>query len=415
MPQDLEAYRQRLRAAVQPAQAGVPATRMDSPFRSTQPPSLSHPDSGDFPYVETAELDQVPPERQSGGQYPQMASAGPRMDMAAPQGQETAAPVAPQGKQKIPVGPPGFKPKFDTKKLSKAQTAADVMGAMKPASKQTYLDWWEGQYGTIDRKWNAVMADIGQRPDARRKPSREEMFDMLLEFGLHMLKNSQNNDLGGALAKSVGGAVQGHYGRRFNEQARHDALTQQAREGRATDMKSIGTYGDALKGQAELDMRGAEQRMRDEQLLEAETRRKKLEGEAPETLDTDEGTAQWNPETRTWDRATMDGKQITRKTVQGSGTGRGGGRDTRTANQKNIDDLVDRGVPEQLATDIVYRRVKDWNKAFIDIVRDRMRNFASREEAESDAEEIIGGIAGKDWRKQPTNARISKDDPLGLR
>jgi uncharacterized protein (DUF924 family) len=50
-----------------------------------------------------------------------------------------------------------------------------------------------------------------------------------------------------------------------------------------------------------------------------------------------------------------------------------------------------------------------------DIYRDRRRQYASDAEAKKEADEIMERFYGADWESKPTNARINKDDPLGLR
>lgn len=425
MAYDLEQYRQRLRQATGTGPQQPPTMMGDS---SGAGPRIGEPRTLDGA-AQGAPMDAVqsiPPPKLG---PMEQAAAAPAVQRGPVQGKPQAAvqrgavdPNAVQpaktDKPKIPVGPPNFKPEFDEKALKGAKTAPDVMQAMKPESKKTYLDWWENQYGAINKKYESVLQELGKRPDPRRKPNREEMFDMLLEFGLNMIANSRSNNLGTSVANSIGGAVAGHVGRRGQEQAKHAGMVRQTIDDRAAELKGIGNYGEALKGQAEMDMRGAEQTMRNEQTLEAQTRRKKLEGEAPETMDTDVGTAQWDAETKTWKRATMDGQNITRKTVQGSGRGSGGGRDTRVAEQKRYDHLISLNVDPEVALRLAYRQKSgDPQKDHIAIYKEVLKtSFGNEDKAREAADSYVDFEYGEGWRKKKSEPLMPADnDPLGVR
>lgn len=409
MPFDPLAYRQRLNQALgrslpgqspeigQPAMPGMPSL-MDAGGGMDQLPSgpaQNRPpftDAGEGPFAEQ-------------GSEPQTIDGAPTA--GAPMGKPSK-----QGPSKIPTMPKGIK--FDESKLTGVKTAGDLVDAMKPASQKKYMEWWEQQHGAIDKKWDDVEAQLGKRPDGAKGPmSRKEKFKMLMEFGLNLMKHSQaQGDRTPSLVEAGAGAlhdtVRGAQQSDLNDQAQYDATLGEARKRRGEEQKTIGTYGDAMKGQSAMDQDEA-------QITEANARTKKVDEMAPDVESSDDGMMQWNPGKKAYEPLTIDGKRQTNAKVGARG-GSGASNDSRTAQIKNIDDLVKRGVPEQLATDIVYKRVTDPRKAFTDIVRDRMRAYASRQEAEKDANDIISGLFGEDWKTKPVTPKMeSTDDPLGLR
>lgn len=336
------------------------------------------------------------------GQPVMRPGAGPSMDGES--ARQAAASGGTKGMTKI-AGQPPFKVEYKKGALDNVKSFSDVMNAMKPKSQAKYMDWWEQQYGSINEKWNEVQRQIGKRPDPDAQLSRKEQFRMLMEFGIELMRGAGRGEPGAggqALAQSYGMARQ----RKEMDTADYDARAAAAQKGRAEELKTIGTYGDALKGQSDIDQNAV-------QMREAEARMKNANRRKPEIIQADQGTYDYDPETRESTPITgIDGKPLTNKQVGSRG---GVARDTRTAQTKNIDDLVARGVPEQLAIDLVTKRIRDPRKAWQDLYRDRRRQYASDREAKEEADRVIGELYGDDWAQQPTNARMNKNDPLGLR
>lgn len=339
---------------------------------------------------------------QSLQQAPSPGSVTARAQIGAPQNNSSFEPIAGTNKGMIKAKPP-FEIKYRKGGLDNVKTFSDVMDAMTPSSQRQYMNWWEQQHGAINQRWNQLQQELGQRPDPNADLSRKEQFRMLMEFGIELMRRSGQPNAGGeAFAQAYGGAR----GRKQQATADYDTKSALVQKGRAEDLKSIGTYGEALKGQSDIDQNEV-------QMQEAQARMKAAGRRKPEIISADQGTYDYDPETRQTTAITgIDGKPLTNLKVGSRG---GIGRDARTANQKNIEDLVDRGVPEQLALDIVYRRVSDPRKMWADIYRDRRRQYASDAEAKQEADEIMARFYGDDWERKPTNAKIDNSDPLGLR
>lgn len=343
---------------------------------------------------------QMPP---LGGGAPMQTSIDGAAEPA-PVGQAPAA--APTAPGKIQALPP-FKLKFKDGAPEKVKTPGDLVNAMTPSSQRKYMDWWEQQHGAINEKYAQLQQDLGRRPEADGNLSRKEQFRLLMEFGVELMARSGRGEPGAggnALASSLDRAE----GRKQMAVADYDARSQALGKARSEDLKSIGTYGDAMKGQSAMDQDAA-------QIEEARARTKNANRRKPEIISADQGTFDYDPETQKTTPITgIDGKPLTNREVGRRG-GSAAGRDSRTAKQKDIEDLIDRGMPEQLAVDIVHKRISDPRKAWQAIYRDRRRQYASEQEARDEADKIISQQYGDDWQDQGTRPSLNKDDPLGLR
>lgn len=336
-----------------------------------------------------------------------MPPAAPTMSQAAaPTSAPTTLTQAAQGK---PTDAQAPTLQFG-KSVGKAKTVGEIVNAAKPSSLNNYMDWWETQNGAIDHKYDYLRQQLGAPPNPDRKMTRKEKFAALMDFGINLIKASQGRqyDTAGAFATAVGATVEGLQGKRQQESADFAQKEQAIEAARAAEKKPLGTYGEALKSQADINMRGAQQTAEETRLLAEKNKE-------PGTLYTDQGIQRWNPETQNYEPVLgADGKPLTNLKVGARG-GSAASRDSRTANQKNIDDLVGRGVPEELATNIVYRRTVDPRKAWADIYRDRRRQYASEEEARSEADAIIARFYGDDWKERSQKPAIQENDPLGIR
>lgn len=379
-------------------QRGGSIRPLPMPEDEMYPPNLR--DGGEGPVIDQPgqSLQQRPMSSiDGGGADPMPIGTRPPMQTQAPSG---------TGIQQIQATPP-FKVKFKEGAAEKVKTPGDLVNAMTPSSQRKYMDWWEQQHGAINERYAQLQQELGRRPDADGNLSRKEQFRMLMEFGIELMARSGRGEQGAggvAFANAMGNAQ----GRQEAKVAEYDARAGMIDKARREDLKGIGSYGDAMKGQSAMDQDAA-------QIEEARARTKAVNRRKPEIISADQGTFDYDPETQKTTPITgIDGKPLTNLQVGRRG-GSAAGRDSRTANQKNIDDLVDRGVPEQLALDIVYRRIRDPQKAWADIYRDRRRQYASEAEAKQEADDIMARFYGDDWESKPTNARIDKDDPLGLR
>ena len=369
-------------------------------------------DSGEGPWAEElpAQRGGRPMAMQTIDGQPSAPGASIAQTPEQPAGRNSLTQPVPEGDQgklgKI-AGKPPFKIEYKKGGLKDVKTFSDVMGAMKPKSQAKYMEWWEQQYGDINERYNQLQQMIGKRPDPNADLNKKDQFRMLMEFGIELMARSGRGEQGAG-----GTALAGSYGRARDrkelETADHDARSQLAEKNRQEELKTIGSYGDALKGQSTIDQNEV-------QMEEARARTKNANRRKPEIIQADQGTYDYDTETmESRPILGIDGKPLTNKEV-GSRGGSAAGRDSRTANQKNIEDLVARGVPEQLATDIVYRRVTDPRKAWENLYRDRRRQYASDSEAKAETDRVIGELYGEDWQSNPTNAKIDKADPLGLR
>lgn len=297
------------------------------------------------------------------------------------------------GDQKKSVGPP--KPpelKFNNEKLKDAKTVPDIVGAANSGSLNNYMNWWEKQYGDINAAHDHMLSQLGQRPNEDRKMSRKEKWTALMDFGINLIKSSQGrgNDTAGTFATAIGATAEGETLKRKQEGGEYDARRGGIENSRAAQLKGIGNYGDALEGQAKIDNQAV-------QAKEAQARMSKAENAAPDTLYSDQGIQSYDSESRSFKPVLgVDGKPLTNLKVGAHG-GSAASRDNRTANQRNIDDLMDRGMPENLATDIVYKKATDPRKAWQDIYRDRRRQYADEATAKKEADTIIARFYGPDW------------------
>lgn len=165
-----------------------------------------------------------------------------------------------QQKPKVPIMPDGFQFKFDEKKLETAKSPTDYVDAMKPTSRNTYLNWYEKQFGSINAQHDNMLQQIGVKPDPDRKLSRKEKWTALMEFGINLIKSSQSrqqggqgDNLGSALAVAAGNTVAGLDARRQGEVSQFDERRQGVEASRQAQLKNLGSYGDALKSQADID------------------------------------------------------------------------------------------------------------------------------------------------------------------
>jgi hypothetical protein len=159
------------------------------------------------------------------------------------------------GKGEIPT--PNVKLKFDNDKLAKAQTTLDVLNAATATSRQKYMDWWQKTHGDIDEKYDNMKQQLGARPSDDEPQTQKEKFAALLEFGLHLMKNS-------AAATTNQGAVttstlsdehdamdKAHQDNIANSQKDYDTQAQGIEDQRNKEQAGIGTPAQAMKASSD--------------------------------------------------------------------------------------------------------------------------------------------------------------------
>jgi hypothetical protein len=168
------------------------------------------------------------------------------------------------GNTKGEIPTPDVVPKYDAKKLAKAQTTLDLLNAMKPASRTDYMDWWQKQHGAIDEKYDNMKTQIGARPSDDEPQTQKEKFAALLEFGLHLMKNSapastnQGAVLAGTISDSTDAANQAHQANIQGKQKGYDAEANAIESARDEEQKGIGTPAAAQKEQADQNRKASE-------------------------------------------------------------------------------------------------------------------------------------------------------------
>lgn len=331
------------------------------------------------------------------------------------------AAAAPGGPKQIAALPPGLDLKFDEKKLPDVKTPADLVDAMKPKSRNTFMDWWEQQHGSIDAVHDKMLTELGQKPDPNRPMSRKEKFQMLMDFGIHLIKASQANESGdnlvGASAVALGNSVIDQQGNRALEGAAYDQRQAGIEGSRQSQQKQLGSFGDALKGQSAIDENQAQM-----QHYAAEEERAKNDSKPAQIMygpgESDADAFVLDPKTKRATKITDDAGKSLRFSKMGS---RGGlPKDARPAQQKIYEWLKGLKGPsgEDLYSDEVAAAVathqptgdprKDYTKIYSDLLRS---TFGDTEAATKGAKAYIDQAypAGTgDLLKQPTPALDDK-------
>lgn len=406
---NLDAYRERLRSSLagmaQPRLANNPSMEPGQfgPGQGPDPNEIggpSYPPLGGGPVVED---NLAVPQQQS---TPAGPGSAPSLGDAPTGGNLD---VQKQEKAKIPIGPPGFKPEFDEKKLKEAKTAQDLFQAMKEDSANDYMSWWEDQYGAIDQKWAQVQKELGKRPDPKRKLDRREQFELLMDFGLNMLRNSSTGDPTNnenAAARSIYDTARSKQSQRQEEVDRYDSLSAQTQKGRQADLAAIGTRGEAMSKQAGItrDLAGT---AKDLAPPKETPRNKQIITGVDDTVYTlgDDNSAQ--PVTG------IDGKPIKGRAAGRNGTGSGRETDTRPSQQKQYEHLLTLGIPKEAAVRIAYRQTSgDALKDYKDVYRTTMTATVGDEAAaKRAADAYVATMYGEDAVEKAARGNIIPTGP----
>lgn len=341
-------------------------------------------------------------------QMPQIG-AGPEIG-AAPTGMAPNSALQPtpnqrrmkSGRDTVRNGRDMARPQFDADKLEGAKTVGDVIDAMPSQSRNQYLKQWEAQYGAINTKYNAILQELGQRPEVDRKVSRKEMFKAVMEFGLNVMKNSQvtnenpQGDDGDGATNAIVSAVRGMQQDRQVDQQRHDVIGAQVRGEKAAALKELGPATDAIEKQNQMDLR-------DSQI--AKNNAYRPPGSKKQVLTTDQGVMDISGD-RAKPMIGEDGTRLTRKTVSGSG-----GRipDTRPSEQKKYEHLLSIGTPKDAAKVIAYRQpTGDPRKDKLAVFNSVIRSGMGAEDAKEVSEAYINMNYGADEMESAKTPLINR-------
>jgi hypothetical protein len=157
------------------------------------------------------------------------------------------------GNTKGEVPTPDVELKFKPDKLAKATTTLDVLNAATAASRKEYMDWWQKQHGDIDDKYDHLKSQLGARPSDDEPQTKKEKFAALLEFGLHLMKNSAapSTNQGAALTSTLSdehdAMTKAHQADISGRQGAYDAQAQAIESARDKEQAGIGTPAAAMK------------------------------------------------------------------------------------------------------------------------------------------------------------------------
>lgn len=162
--------------------------------------------------------------------------------------------------QKGEIATPAVVPEYDEKKLAKANTTLDLLNAMKPKSRTDYIDWWQKQHGDIDQRYDQLKTQLGARPADDEPQTKKEKFAALLEFGLHLMKNSapastnQGAVLTGTLSDEHDAMMKSHQASIEKGQSQYDTQADAIEKGRQDELKGIGTPAAAMAAQGKQNL-----------------------------------------------------------------------------------------------------------------------------------------------------------------
>src|SRR5579864_770762 len=161
------------------------------------------------------------------------------------------------GNSKGEVPTPDVQLKFKPDKLSKAQTTLDVLNAATASSRKDYMDWWEKQHGDIDDRYDHLKSQLGARPSDDEPQTKKEKFAALLEFGLHLMKNSapastnQGAVLSSTLSDEHDANAKQHQADIQGRQAAYDTQANAIESAREKEQQGIGTPAQAMKASSD--------------------------------------------------------------------------------------------------------------------------------------------------------------------
>lgn len=300
-----------------------------------------------------------------------------------------------QGKPVVAVVPPDHDPdKFwDKDKLQNANNAQQLIAAVKPGQLSPYMDWWEQQHGDINQRYDQMRAELGERPDPNREPTRKEKFTELMNFGLQLMQNARRGaDPTAAMGESIQQARGAQQAKQQGETATYDARAAGIEAQRQAQLKDLGNYGQATREDALI------QNARTQQLKALQPPK---QGE-PYTRMLKDGTqVQYDQTDGTWKQSIgPGGKPLKPDPSVGPRGGVGGGR--APARMAEVQDLVSHGASYGDAVNKVYGvgKTLDPTKTYTGIYRSAISAGELPEAAQQEADAVTSKLHGANWQQQ---------------
>jgi len=304
------------------------------------------------------------------------------------------------GRPMITVKPPGIDDSDFGKgntKLADIHDGHDLIDSLPKAKQSAYMDWWEQQHGSINQRYDAMLQDLGQRPDPNRQPTRKEMFGELMNFGLNLMRNARRGgDNVAAVGQSAQEAMQGQQAKQQQQTADYDNQKASIEAQRQNQLKDIGNYGNAVREDALIT--NANTRT----TLEAIKALKPPKTGQPTTRILNDGTqVEFDPDTKSWNPSVdRSGNPIGKMPQQGPRGGAGKG----PARMLEYNDLVkNQHVEPNQALALVYGsggvKQADPVKTYNGIYAKARTMGETPEDAKAEAENMTSVLHGNNWRQ----------------
>jgi hypothetical protein len=366
-----------------------------------QPSNLGAAQSGESPMVDEMGAAPASPGMNLGAEQAQpmmqqQPAAAPAAPSAAP------APTTPpmqkneKGQVVIESRPKDFDFGVKDDDLKDVKSVGDLVQKLPEEKANAYMDWWEERYGQVNGKYDAMLAELGQRPDPKsRDLSRKDKFTLLMEFGLNLMKHSQQGgDRTGAMGAALHDTVRGDQARREKDFERHRSLSGEIEGRRQQDLKAIGTRGDAMVASQNLGAAAAKEGREATEFAERDEEVKNI-------VYGDEGVVgvTRKGEGRTVTDETGRAVRSTLGIARGS---RGSGRGAGGYAPHNIEKLATfysktYDIPIEVATNIARseKNATDPFKMYSTILNGQLRQYMPADEAARVAKELVEGAFGE--------------------
>lgn len=284
------------------------------------------------------------------------------------------------------------------KDLDGVKTMSDLVDKLPKKKANEYMDWWEEKYGSINDKFDQLKSELGPEPqedDDLHPKTRKDKFKMLMEFGINMIKHSRDSqNTGQDTAAAMADTITGRQEKNLRLQKEHRNLSDKLEERRQAELHSIGTRGDAMRSQAQID---ADETTQAKNLHDIESDDTELKN----IIYSDDGTAYGV--TKTGDAKALtdqSGKPIksTLGVGRGSRGGRGGSGGYAPSDPEKRATFYSKtyNIPVDVALDIVRQEktAADPFKMYQNIAGRLIGQFYDKEEAQAVAKEITEGAFG---------------------
>jgi hypothetical protein len=346
----------------------------------------------------------------TGAPQPQQPSSG--SDITGDAGQATpasghvvAGSKTKDGRPMVGVFPPDHSPDdFDQDKLKDAHTTADVFDALSTSKQNSYMKWWEQQHGSIDTRYNSMLADLGQRPDPNRDPTTKEKFTELMQFGLSLLQNARpGQSATAAIGASAQSTLAGQKAIQRQQTSDYDARVAAIQNQRNKEQADIGNAGNAVREDAMIQAANVRtaNALKPPRPAPTRTAERTFDKQGNMSVRDDDPTS---PTFGKWMPALgPDGKPLGPQNVTGP---RGGSTAKSPARMAEMDDLIKRGVDANEALNRVYgngaTKQLDPQKTYSSIYQKARGLGETQEDAAGEAEQVTTQLHGQNWRASAT-------------